>query len=121
MNVLAEYCQAVDEQNSDAVADLLAETELVFRGEHLRGRDAISRFYADAFTAPSATQHTVSNLWVDSVEDGTAIRYRACYQRWVLGGEPRCSAVGAYVGQVKPDCDTWRWIVHEVTTVVPSS
>jgi hypothetical protein len=34
-------------------------------------------------------------------------------------GEPRCSAVGTYTGQVKHDGGTWRWIAHEVRTVAP--
>ena len=118
-NLLAEYCRAVDEQDSVAVGTLLADTQLVFRGQHVTGRDNISNFYAAAFAAPTTTQHTVSNLWVDSAGNRTAVRYRAAYQRWTINDEPRCSAVGTYIGQVEPDGNTWRWIAHEVHTITP--
>ncbi len=114
---LARYTRAMDNQDPETAAALLARAELHFKNNPpVRGRSDITAFFASVFPNPSRTRHLVTNL---ILEPGTDfIEYNAIYQRWSVADPtaPVCEALGRYTGHFTRTSNGLIWSEHRVNT-----
>ncbi|MEE9095788.1 nuclear transport factor 2 family protein [Pseudarthrobacter phenanthrenivorans] len=116
-NTLAAYTKAMDDQDPEAAAQLLATADLHFKDTPpLHGRADIGAFYASAFPNPSRTRHIISNLMTTPGQDAT--HYSAIYQRWSVADPmtPVCEAFGHYTGRFTHTEAGLIWVEHRVLT-----
>jgi hypothetical protein len=114
---LARYTRAIDNQDPETAATLLANAELHFKNNPpLQGRREIAAFFATVFPNPSRTRHLVSNLTIEP--DTNGIEYNAIYQRWSVADPtaPVCEALGHYAGSFTPVAAGLIWSEHRVIT-----
>lgn len=112
---LARYTRAMDNQDPETAATLLADAELHFKtAPPIRGRDEIAAFFGSAFPNPARTRHLISNLILEPATDG--IEYNAIYQRWSVADPtaPVCEALGHYAGRFTPTAAGLIWSEHRV-------
>lgn len=120
-NSLAAYTKAMDDQDAETAARLLAMAELHFKGNPpLQGAENIGAFYASAFPNPSRTRtrtrHIITNL--TTAFDGNGTNYTAIYQRWSVADPtaPVCEAIGHYAGRFTVTTSGPTWAEHRVIT-----
>jgi hypothetical protein len=112
---LARYTRAMDDQDAEAAATLLADAELHFKtSTPMRGRSDIAAFYTSVFPNAARTRHLVTNLTLERLSG--CIEYAAIYQRWSVAdpAAPVCETLGMYAGRFTLTPKGLIWSEHRV-------
>lgn len=110
-NLLAEYCQLLDDGRFDEWIDLFApDIEFVVMGMHKHGHDELRAFIEPAQQADARGKHMISGPWI-AVDGGTATVTTDF--AWV-SRQGEIGQSGRYHDRLVKDPDRWRFQRREI-------
>lgn len=118
--LLAEYADASDHADFDAVADIFADAVVVGPdGSELSGADNIRRVYSALHPGEHhgkpITKRIVSGVRVYTGDDPDLVTVKASYASYVPGPDgPVLSGTGRYVQELQRRDGSWRVTRHHI-------